>query len=34
LIEAVPLDPDGNRYIYDPVTGAVGTGASRVLGDR
>jgi tetratricopeptide (TPR) repeat protein len=34
LIEAVPLDPDGNAYTYDPATGAVGTGASRVLGDR
>lgn len=34
LIEAVPLDPNGNTYTYDPATGAIGTGASRVLGDR
>jgi len=28
------LDPNGNTYAYDPATGVIGTGASRVLGDH
>jgi tetratricopeptide (TPR) repeat protein len=31
-LRAVPLDPDGEPYAYDPATGAVTTLASRVLG--
>jgi tetratricopeptide (TPR) repeat protein len=32
ILKAVPLDPDGNRYVYDPSTSAVSSPASRVLG--
>jgi tetratricopeptide (TPR) repeat protein len=31
-IQAVPRDPDGREYGYDPLTGRVGSTAGRVLG--
>jgi tetratricopeptide (TPR) repeat protein len=32
ILSALPLDPDGNPYAYDPATGTVSSVASRVLG--
>jgi tetratricopeptide (TPR) repeat protein len=32
-LEAVPLDPDGHEYRYDPKTGAVSSQAAGILGD-
>ena len=32
-IRAVPVDPDGNPYVYDPQTGQLGSASGRVLGD-
>ncbi len=32
LVAALPRDPDGNPYVYDPATGKVSSLASRVLG--
>jgi tetratricopeptide (TPR) repeat protein len=32
VLRALPLDPDGHRYVYDPATAAVSSPASRVLG--
>ena len=32
VLNAVPLDPDGNAYAYDPSAGTVSSAASRVLG--
>lgn len=34
VIRSLPADPDGEPYGYDPSTGRVSSGASRVLGDR
>lgn len=33
-LRALPLDPDGQPYRYDPATGAVASSAGRILGDR
>lgn len=33
VVSRVPLDPDGNPYLYDRQTGAVTSGAGSVLGD-
>ena len=33
-IDGVPLDPDGQPYVYDARTDAVTSAASRILGDR
>ena len=33
-IRAVPMDPDGNPYNYDPISGTVGSHAGLVLGER
>ena len=33
-IRALPVDPDGNPYRYDPATGSVTSAAGRILGDR
>ena len=33
-IPAVPTDPDGQPYTYDPMTGVVGSRAGLVLGER
>jgi len=33
-IDRVPLDPDGQSYVYDARTDAVTSAASRILGDR
>jgi tetratricopeptide (TPR) repeat protein len=32
ILKALPLDPDGHRYVYDPSTASVSSPASRVLG--
>jgi tetratricopeptide (TPR) repeat protein len=32
VLKALPLDPDGHRYVYDPSSGTVSSPASRVLG--
>jgi len=32
IVSALPHDPDGNPYAYDPSTGTVSSAASRVLG--
>jgi tetratricopeptide (TPR) repeat protein len=32
ILSAVPQDPDGNSYVYDPVDGKVSSPAARVLG--
>jgi len=32
LLAAIPVDPDGRHYAYDPRTGTVGSAAERVLG--
>jgi tetratricopeptide (TPR) repeat protein len=32
ILTALPRDPDGNPYTYDPVAGTVSSTASRVLG--
>ena len=32
LVETVPIDPDGNRYDYDPRSGRVSSPAGRILG--
>jgi len=34
LLPAIPAAPDGTGYRYEPDTGEVGAGATRVLGDR
>ena len=31
-MRSLPLDPDGNRYVYDPATASVSSPAGRVLG--
>jgi len=32
VLSALPLDPDGNRYAYDPASGQVSSVADRLLG--
>lgn len=32
ILSALPSDPDGNAYAYDPLAGTVSSVASRVLG--
>ena len=32
IVRALPADPDGNAYAYDPSAGTVSSAASRVLG--
>ncbi len=34
LLDGERLDPDGDRYIYNPSTGEAGSAAGRILGDR
>ena len=32
ILATIPLDPDGNAYVYDPSSAAVSSAVSRVLG--